>query len=125
MKLAYLGVLVFILLASGWLEVVLRTRVYTRWRRLALTLIVPVAVFVVWDIYAIGADHWGFSDQYTTGILLGVLPLEELLFFIVVPIAAILSVEAVRSVKGWPLGDEVLTDLPPDAHPDLHTGPLR
>ena len=37
---------------------------------------------------------------------IGTLPVEELLFFIVVPIAGILSLEAVRAVKGWPAGDD-------------------
>ena len=107
MKLAYLGVLAFILLATGWLEVFLRTRVYRRWKRLALTLVVPVTVFVIWDVYAIAAGHWGFDPERTTGILLpGSLPIEEVLFFIVIPIASVLSLEAVRSVKGWPVGDE-------------------
>ena len=107
MKLAYLGVLAFILLATGWLEIVLRTRVYRRWKRLLLTLIVPVVVFVIWDLYAIAEGHWGFDPETTTGIVLpGELPLEELLFFIVIPIASVLSLEAVRSVKGWPVGDE-------------------
>lgn len=107
MKLAYLGVLAFILLATGWLEIVLRTRVYRRWKRLLLTLSVPVVVFVVWDLYAIAQGHWGFDPDTTTGVLLpGGLPIEELLFFIVIPIASVLSLEAVRSVKGWPLGDE-------------------
>lgn len=107
MKLAYLGVLAFILLATGWLEIVLRTRVYRRWLRLLLSLSVPVIVFVIWDLYAIAQGHWGFDPDTTTGIVLpGSLPLEELLFFIVIPIASILSLEAVRSVKGWPVGDE-------------------
>lgn len=107
MKLAYLGVLLFILLATGWLEVFLRTRVYQRWKRLLLTLAVPVVVFVIWDVYAIAQGHWGFNPDRTTGILLpGALPIEEFLFFIVIPIASILSLEAVRSVKQWPVGDE-------------------
>lgn len=107
MKLAYLGVLVFILLATGWLEIVLRTRVYRRWKRLLITVAVPVVVFVLWDLYAISEDHWGFDPDTTTGILLpGALPIEELLFFIVIPIASVLSLEAVRSVKSWPVGDE-------------------
>jgi lycopene cyclase domain-containing protein len=107
MRLAYLGVLAFILLATGWLEIVLRTRVYRRWKRLLLTLLVPVVVFVIWDIYAISQDHWGFDPDTTTGIVLpGRLPLEELLFFIIIPIASVLSLEAVRSVKAWPVGDE-------------------
>jgi lycopene cyclase domain-containing protein len=110
-NLSYLAVLAFILLATAWLEVVLRTRVYQRWRRLLLTLIVPVVVFVVWDLYAIAAGHWDFDPNSTTGmVVLGSLPLEELLFFIVIPIASILSLEAVRSVKGWPVGDEQTLD---------------
>ena len=41
--------------------------------------------------------------------LLAGLPLEELLFFLVVPFAAILGFEAVRAVRGSaaPAGDEV------------------
>ena len=39
-------------------------------------------------------------------VLPGALPLDELLFFVVVPTCALLSVEAVRKVRGWPLGDE-------------------
>ena len=42
-RFAYVGVLVFVLLGSGWLEVALRTRVYSRWRRLLLSL-APVVV---------------------------------------------------------------------------------
>jgi hypothetical protein len=36
----------------------------------------------------------------------GGLPLEELLFFAVVPTCAVLAYEAVRTVRGWPGGDE-------------------
>jgi lycopene cyclase domain-containing protein len=104
--LSYLGVLVFVVVGTGWLEIVLRTRVYRRWRRLLLALLPVLAVFVVWDLYAITRGHWTFDPLRTTGVLLGRLPLDELLFFVVVPVAAILTLEAVRSVKGWPVGDE-------------------
>ena len=104
--LAYLGVLGFILAGTLWLEVVLRTRVLRRWRRLLLSLAPVVAGFVVWDLYAVARGHWTFDEDRTTGVLLGRLPLEEVLFFVVVPLAAVLTLEAVRSVKGWPVGDE-------------------
>ena len=104
---AYLGVLVFVLVGTAWLEVLLRTRVYRRWRRLLLTLLPVVALFVAWDIYAIASGHWDFDPERTTGVILpGSLPLDELLFFIVIPIAALLTLEAVRSVKRWEVGDE-------------------
>ena len=106
-RFAYVGVLVFVLLGSGWLEVALRTRVYSRWRRLLLSLAPVVVVFCLWDLYAIASGHWTFDPDRTTGVVLpGGLPLDEVLFFVVVPIASILTLEAVRSVKRWEVGDE-------------------
>ncbi|MGI9198006.1 MAG: lycopene cyclase domain-containing protein [Candidatus Nanopelagicales bacterium] len=103
----YLGVLLFIFLGSAWLEVALRTRVFRRWKRLLLALSLPVVIFVAWDAWAIATGHWSIDPTRTVGIdLFGVLPVEELIFFLVVPTASILSLEAVRSVRGWPLGDE-------------------
>ena len=105
--LSYLGVLVFVLLGTAWLEVLLRTRVYARPRRLLLALAPVVVVFCVWDLYAIASGHWTFDPERTTGIVLsGGLPLDEVLFFVVVPIASLLTLEAVRSVKRWEVGDE-------------------
>ncbi|MEZ5115547.1 MAG: lycopene cyclase domain-containing protein [Candidatus Nanopelagicales bacterium] len=110
-QLAYLGVLAFVLIGTGWLEVVLRTRVYRRWKRLLLSVLPAAAVFVVWDLYAIASAHWDFDPRWTTGVLLpGSLPLDELLFFLVIPIASVLTLEAVRSVKRWPAGDEAPGD---------------
>ena len=106
-RLAYLGVLLFVVVGTAWLEVLLRARVYRRWRRLLLTLLPVVVVFVIWDVYAIASGHWSFDPAQTTGVLLpGDLPLDELLFFVVIPIAALLTLEAVRSVKRWEVGDE-------------------
>jgi hypothetical protein len=74
---------------------------------LVLTLVPVVVVFFCWDVYAISAGHWDFDPASTTGVLLpGAVPLEELLFFLVVPVCAVLTLEAVRAVKGWEVGDE-------------------
>jgi lycopene cyclase domain-containing protein len=105
--LAYVGVLAFCLLGTLPLELWLKVGVYRRWRRLLLTLLPVVAVFVVWDLYAIAAGHWSFDAAQTLGVELpGGLPLEELLFCVGVPICAVLACEAVRTVRGWPGGDE-------------------
>lgn len=103
---AYLLVLLLCLIGTAPLEVVLGTRVYARWRRLLLTLAPVVPVFVVWDLLAIRAGHWDFDPTQVTGLALGPLPVEELLFFVAIPICAILTLEAVRAVKGWTVGDE-------------------
>jgi lycopene cyclase domain-containing protein len=106
-QLTYLGVLLFIVVGTAWLEILLRTRVYARPRRLLMAILPVVAIFVVWDLYAIANGHWWFDEEQTTGVLLpGGVPIEELLFFVVVPLAALLTLEAVRSVKRWEVGDE-------------------
>ena len=99
--LTYLAVLAGCLAGALWLEPALRVGVLRQWRRLLLTLAPVVAVFVVWDLLAIAAGHWSFDPAQTTGIVFpGGLPLDELLFFVVVPVCAILGFEAVRKVLG-------------------------
>ncbi len=106
MKAAYLIVLGCCLAGTLPLELVLRTRVYARPRRLLLTLLPVIVVFTVWDALAIRAHHWAYDLAQTTGIVLGAVPLEEIAFFVVIPICAVLTLEAVRVVKGWEVGDE-------------------
>jgi lycopene cyclase domain-containing protein len=100
----YVAVLIGIFLASAWLELVVRTRVFRRWRRLLVAVGGVMVPLIMWDWYAISNGHWHFHNM--TGARIGILPVEELLFFIVVPVAGILSLEAVRAVRGWPAGDE-------------------
>jgi lycopene cyclase domain-containing protein len=104
---SYLAVMAFILVGAGWLELGLRTRVLQRWRRLLLSVLPAAVVFALWDVYAIRSGHWWFDESLITGLRLpGDLPLDEVVFFLVVPIAAILTLEAVRSATGLPVGDE-------------------
>ena len=105
--LAYVGVLAFCLLGTLPLELWLGVRVYRRPRRLLLTLMPVLVVFVAWDLYGVHAGHWTFDPAQTLGWTLpGGLPIEEVLFFVVVPICSVLAFEAVRTVRGWPAGDE-------------------
>jgi lycopene cyclase domain-containing protein len=103
----YLAVLGFIVVGSVWLEWGLRTQVLRRWRRLLLAVALGTAPLLVWDFYAVAAGHWWFDEAQLLGPALpGGIPLEELLFFPVVAFAGILTLEAVRSVRQRPVGDE-------------------
>ncbi len=105
--LAYVAVLGFVLVGCLWLEVGLRTRVLARPRRLGLTIAPVVAVFFAWDAYAVGQGHWWFDTDRILGLYApGAVPVDEILFFITIPLASVLTYEAVRSVKGWRAGDE-------------------
>jgi len=103
----YLLLMAACVLATLPLELVLRTRVYRRPRRLLLSLAPVLVVFAAWDVWAIDRGHWRYDPRQTTGVALpGHLPLEEALFFVVIPTCAILGFEAVRAVRGWRAGDE-------------------
>ena len=99
MRWTYLLVLAGCLFGALWLEPLLRVGVLRQVRRLLLAVAPVAAVFVVWDLLAIRAGHWTFDPRQILGIRLpGGLPLEELLFFLVVPVCAVLGYEAVRKV---------------------------
>ena len=101
----YLGVMAACLVVTLPLELVLGARVYRRPLRLLLALLPVLAVFVTWDVLAIHAGQWTYHQL--TGARIGDLPVEELVFFIVVPTCSILTLEAVRRTKPrWRIGDE-------------------
>lgn len=95
----YLLLLGLCLLVTVPLEVA-GARVYRRPRRLLRTLAPVVLVFLVWDQVAVWAGHWDFTGRQLMGWRLpGGLPVEELLFFVVVPICALLTWEGVAVVQ--------------------------
>ena len=92
----YAAVLLACFLGTLPLELRLGVRVYRSWRRLALTLLPVLAVFLTWDVLAVRAGQWRFE-----GVLgyVGDLPVEEVAFFVVIPTCAVLALEAVRRVR--------------------------
>jgi lycopene cyclase domain-containing protein len=95
----YLALMAGCLIVTLPLELVLGARVWRRPARLVRALVPTVVVFTVWDIVAIDRGHWTFNPRYVTGWRLpGNLPIEELVFFFVVPICGLLTLEAVRTM---------------------------
>jgi lycopene beta-cyclase len=97
----YFAVLAGCLLVTLPLELVIGARVYRQPRRLVRALAPAVAVFVAWDVVAIDRGHWWYNPRYVTGWRLpGALPVEELAFFVAIPICALLTYEAVTILLG-------------------------
>ena len=94
----YLALMALCVILTLPLEFVLRARVYRRPLQLLLALLPTVVVFTICDVVGILCNHWTYSPLFTTGIRLGVMPLEELVFFIVIPICGLLTYEAVGDV---------------------------
>ena len=94
--LALMGACVLITLP---LELVIGARVWRRPRRLAISLLPALVLFVAWDLWASATGTWSFSEQYTVGLRLpGDMAAEELVFFTVIPTCGLLTLEAVRTI---------------------------
>jgi lycopene cyclase domain-containing protein len=97
----YLALMTGCLLLTLPLELVLGARVYRRPARLVRTLAVPLVLFLVWDAIAIARGNWSFSPAYVTGWRLQFsIPVEELVFFVAIPICALLTFEVVNRMTG-------------------------
>lgn len=70
---------------------------YTYWKALFPSLLVVGILFLIWDEYFTQHEVWGFNSRYLSGIFIGSLPLEECLFFLVVPYACVFIYEVLKS----------------------------
>ena len=95
--------LAFTVCGSFWLEIVLKTSVLRRWKRALLSILPISTLFLIWDAYAIKQGHWFFDRDKILGIYGPFnIPLEEFLFFLIIPLAALMTLEAVTTVnKHW------------------------
>jgi lycopene beta-cyclase len=105
----YLLVLAACVAATLPLELLFGARVWRRPKRLAGVLAGPVIIFCLWDVAAIAHHQWHYGGRYVTGVdLPGHLPIEEVAFFVVVPVCALLAFDVVSRMLGpdrhvpWP-----------------------
>ena len=96
----YMAMLIFTVCGSFWLEIALKVGVLRRIKRVAFSVLPISTLFLIWDAYAISKGHWFFDREQILGIYGPLnIPLEEYLFFIVIPMAAIMTIEGVTTVK--------------------------
>ncbi|WP_273567387.1 lycopene cyclase domain-containing protein [Maribacter halichondriae] len=69
---------------------------YTRWKFLLPAILITMVVFVIWDVIFTHQGYWFFNPIYNSGIYINKLPLEEYLFFVVIPYACAFSFYAVQ-----------------------------
>jgi lycopene cyclase domain-containing protein len=93
---AYVAMLVFCLAGTLPLVPALRLRVLRQPGRLLLTVVAAGTPFLVWDLYATHAGQWWFDAAQTLPWRVAGLPLEEIAFFVVIPLVSVLTYEAVR-----------------------------
>lgn len=94
----YLGLMAACAALTLPLELFYRAGVWSRPARLLRVVAPPLVIFSLWDVVAIGHGLWRYDRRYITGWYLpGHLPVEEVVFFFVVPVCSILAFQAVRA----------------------------
>ncbi|WP_227464223.1 lycopene cyclase domain-containing protein [Nocardioides lijunqiniae] len=96
---SYVAMLAFCLAGTLPLVPAFRLRVLRQPTRLLLTILLAGTPFLVWDLYATGAGHWTFDAAQTLTWRVAGLPLEEIGFFVVIPLVSVLTYEAVRAMS--------------------------
>ena len=55
------------------------------------SILLVAAAFILWDIYFTRLGVWGFNSEYLTGFYIANLPIEEVLFFIMIPFSCLFT----------------------------------
>jgi lycopene cyclase domain-containing protein len=67
--------------------------------RIIPAILLPMVLFIVWDVYFTKCGIWGFNDTYLIGERIFELPIEEWLFFICIPYACLFTYFAFKYMK--------------------------
>ena len=95
-RFAYVAMLAFCLAATLPLIRLFGLRLPAR--RLLTTVALAGTPFLLWDLIVTHEGHWWFDDAQTLPWRIAGLPVEEILFFAVIPIVSVITYEGVRTV---------------------------
>jgi len=72
---------------------------WKHWPSLVKSIVLIVCIFGVWDIVATYRGHWLFNPSGVWSIRIVNLPIEEVLFFVVIPFCCIFTWETVKYIR--------------------------
>lgn len=65
--------------------------VIKRWRDFLISTSTVAVAFLIWDALFTRAGVWGFNESYCLGLKLFMMPIEEWLFFFVIPFCSVFT----------------------------------
>lgn len=69
---------------------------YKKWKYLFFPILIPALLYMAWDVFFVAEGVWSFNPLYITGWHLLNLPVEEVLFFFIVPYCCVFIYECIR-----------------------------
>ena len=68
---------------------------YKKWKYVFPAMLIPAVLYIGWDIFFTAKEVWSFNENYVTGLKIINLPVEEILFFFVVPYCCLFIYECI------------------------------
>ena len=72
---------------------------YKKWKGVSIAILISGIIFLAWDEIFTQFGIWGFNARYIMGWQLGSLPIEEIMFFIVIPYACVFTYFLLKDVS--------------------------
>ena len=84
-RMEYLLILLFWLIVPAVIQYKYHIRLYNSVKHMVVSVVFFFVVGIIWDIIGASRGHWEFGYKNLTGIRVGILPFEEVLFMLIVP----------------------------------------
>jgi len=108
----YLMVLGFIGSCAVLVNFGFKLRISSKWKLFLMTDAVILTLYLAWDFWAVSKGSWFFDREQTLGIyIFSRLPIEEILFFILVPLMVVLTYLALIKLSRPSSRDKNSNDL--------------
>ena len=85
----YLQILLAVYLFFLISNLYFKTKVYSNRKSALLFSVCYFILGFIWDYYAVKQGHWSFNDKFLVGPKYLYIPLDEYLFFVIIPYCAI------------------------------------
>jgi lycopene cyclase domain-containing protein len=98
----YFFVLAFIGFCAVGVNLGFRIRIASKLQQFLLVDALIMVLYLSWDVWAVSKKSWYFDSTQIIGLqLFGRLPIEEVLFFVIVPLTGVLTYLALLKLTGW------------------------
>jgi lycopene cyclase domain-containing protein len=97
--LEYLAILVFVFTVFFGLKLKCKIQLFSSMREAVRFVAACLIIGVIWDSYAIFRGHWSFGERFFVGIKIGVMPIEEYLFILIIPFSVLVLYRVITKKK--------------------------